>query len=245
LYQGADSSGLQATVLVVGLGALGSAAATVLDRAGLARLVLVDDDRVELSNLQRQTLFDDGDIGQPKVGSAAQRLAADCTTLETRLDGANAAELFGMADLVIDATDDPAAKWLINRTALATATPYCHAGVVQDRGQVLAVVPGRSACLECAFGSLDEPDGPDSGTNANCADLGILAPVAGLLGSLEALAAVGFLTGDPSFRPGRMLSYELGPRRWRHFDIEPVAGCICDPAQKRSPATGEQATCHS
>ena len=157
-----------------------------------------------------------------KVEAARERLGADCETFHARLDTSNASALFGRADFIIDATDDPETKWLINRTALATGKPYCHAGVVGGRGQLMAVVPGRSACLECVFGSFGDLTG-----NAGCAELGVLAPVAGLIGTLEALTATAYLTGDQAFRAGRMLTYELPAGRWRHVDFERVDGCVC------------------
>ncbi len=222
MYDESDSVRAGASVLIVGLGALGSAAASLLADTGLARLLLVDDDRVELSNLQRQVLFSEADIGSSKVEAARERLGADCETFHARLDTSNASALFGRADFIIDATDDPETKWLINRTALATGKPYCHAGVVGGRGQLMAVVPGRSACLECVFGSFGDLTG-----NAGCAELGVLAPVAGLIGTLEALTATAYLTGDQAFRAGRMLTYELPAGRWRHVDFERVDGCVC------------------
>ena len=240
MYQQTDISYHDASILIVGLGALGSAAALALAATRPGQLCLVDNDRVETSNLQRQVLFGPGDIGRPKAEAAHERLATECRSFDTKLDASNCLELFEEADFVIDATDDPRSKWLINHTALLTSTPYCHAGVVRNRGQVMAVLPGLSACLECVFGNFG-----DFSSNADCSSLGILAPVAGLIGTLEALSAVGHLTADPAFRAGRMLTYELGGQGWRQVDFQRVAGCVCDPARKQDPSPGEQATCLS
>ncbi len=212
------------SVLVVGLGALGCPAASVLARAGNVDLGLVDPDRVELSNLQRQVLFGDGDIGRPKAHAAAAALVSRgaeprIEAHALRFDDENCRELFGGHDIVLDCCDDSATKSLINKTALATGTPYVHAGVARTYGQLMTVLPGVSACLTCAFGS-----GSDRRMEG-CSELGILAPVAGLIGSLQALEALRYLNGRQPVQAGVLKAYELKPRRWRRIRFERDRRC--------------------
>ncbi|HET9062196.1 MAG TPA: ThiF family adenylyltransferase, partial [Candidatus Binatia bacterium] len=146
----------RASALVVGIGALGCQAAAALVSAGIGDLTLVDDDRVERSNLQRQVLFDDADIGRPKAIAAAlalqaEALASTITARTERVTPDNAADLVGNHDVTIDATDDPDSKYLLNRTAVEAGKPLVYGGVARTGGLTLAVRPGVSACLACAF----------------------------------------------------------------------------------------------
>lgn len=253
-----------ARVLVVGAGALGCAAARTLAQDGSVRLSLVDDDRVERSNLQRQVLYTDDDLGRLKVEAAAARLADDfgaqVRTAAVRLDARTGPDLINDADIVIDATDDPPSKFLIGRLCVASGVPYVYGGVARTGGQWLLVVPGASACLECVFpssmapraprapmaprapGDPEAPEAPEGSgggggeTAAGCSALGILAPVAGVVGCMQALTALAFLGRPGRSRPGRLHLYELTGVRSRHVDFAPDAGCFCSAAH-RHPET--------
>jgi molybdopterin/thiamine biosynthesis adenylyltransferase len=223
-----------ASVLIVGTGALGCAAAEALARAGIGRLVLVDPDLVELSNLQRKVLFTDADIGRPKVEVAAERLRAMAADLSVdvatiRLDAANACDLLADCDYAIDGSDDPATKFLTNEAALATGTAWCHGGVVQSGGQWMHVEPGAGACLECVF---ERSPADDGASPASCAAMGILAPVAGVVGNAQALAAAAWLVGRPAVA-GRLHTYELRGRQRRAIDFPRLTGCRCQSSRVR------------
>jgi len=233
----------RASVLLIGVGALGCPAAAALTRAGVGTITLLDPDRVELSNLQRQPLFRDADIGRPKVEIAAARLrdlgsltsvVARQERFEDGMDG-----LVGDHDLVIDACDDPIAKLQLNAAAVRTRTPLIYGGVVRTSGQTMPVVPGTSACLECVFAD----DG--RGDAGSCSEMGILAPVAGVIGALQALSALRILGGDRS-GAGRMVVYSLTGRRWRQIAFSRDE--LCPACGARPPVSDDprrQVTCRS
>jgi len=180
-------------------------------------LVLVDPDRVELSNLPRQLLYSEASLGRAKVECAAERLRAGfpATAVEPVADSVredNAAAMIGGADFTVDATDGAVAKFTINDAAVATRRPFCHAGVLGLRGQLLAVRPGRSACLRCLF-----PEAPDDTELATCRQAGILGPVAAVFGALQAAAAITSLRGGPEAQG--LLTYDGRTGRWRRIAL--------------------------
>jgi molybdopterin/thiamine biosynthesis adenylyltransferase len=220
-------------VLIVGAGALGCPAASALAATPGFALTLIDPDRVELSNLQRQLLFDRSTLGRNKAEQARLALLArhpdlEVSALPLRLDQDNATALFESHDFVIDACDDPASKFVINRTALTSGTPFCHAGVARMGGQLMTVIPGRSACLECVFPPGNaSPDNTAGGTGQGCGELGLLGPVAGVIGSLQALEASRVLADPTRARGGCMRIFQIKQTRWRRVEFRPRPGCIC------------------
>ena len=221
-------------VLVAGAGALGCAAARTLAADGGVDLVLVDDDVVELSNLQRQVLYTEADLGRPKVEAAADRLRADfgarVRPVRARLDAATAPSLFAGIDLVLEGTDDPAAKFRIGRLAGEAALPCVHGGVARTGGQWLLVDPGVSACLSCVF-PAPAATAESREDAAGCSALGILAPVAGVVGAMQALQALAFLRRPGRAVAGRLHVYDLGGRRSRHLDVPADPRCSCGAAR--------------
>ena len=183
----------EASVLVIGAGALGSPVATYLAGAGVGRIGIVDDDDVELSNLHRSHLHFEPDLGVPKAESAAAKLrflnpAIVIEPYRTRIDGANAAALIEGQDLVVDCSDSFATRYAVNAACCAARKPLVEAGVLGMAGLVMSIRPGRSACYRCAF-----PESPEDAPR--CADAGILGPAAGVVGSLQALEALKLITG--------------------------------------------------
>jgi molybdopterin/thiamine biosynthesis adenylyltransferase len=215
--------------VVIGVGALGCQAAQALVTAGIGALTLIDDDRVERSNLQRQILFEAADIGRPKAVAAAlllrSRAPASMIVARTeRVTEQNVVELMAGHDVVIDATDDPESKYLLNRSAVETRTPFVYGGVARTSGLALAVQPGRSACLACAF----PPQSAHAGDS--CAALGILAPVAGAIGALQAFLAIRLMENAAEVA-GSLYAYETRGRRWRKFRFDRDPECpTCSPA---------------
>ncbi len=229
------------------MGALGCPAAWALVHAGVGNLTLVDADVVEASNLQRQVLFGEETIGRSKVEAAACALAASAlhtriTSIVDRVTPSNVDDLTSGHDFVIDATDDPTTKLLLNDAAVRHGRPFSYGGVVRTGGQTMAVAPGESPCLECA---LPAPTGPEHQPRG-CNEAGILAPVAGVIGSLQAAAAVEALTRSPAWRPGTMILYEVRGPRWRsiEFSRRPECPC-CGRAAARAVPARRQQTCHS
>lgn len=226
------------TVLVVGMGALGCPAALSLAEAGVSRLVLVDDDVVETTNLQRQRLFAHSDLGAPKVEAAKNALQRRFPDVEViarreRFVRSNSADFMAEVDFTIDACDDPTTKFLINETAAHTGTPFAYGGVLRTGGATMTVVPGVTPCLACVF-----PQAEEAADHAGCDRAGILASVAGVIGAGQALAALSFLSGDRASESGVLTAYELRGRRWRTVRFDRASDCrVCGNLQagERTP----------
>jgi molybdopterin/thiamine biosynthesis adenylyltransferase len=218
-------------VLVVGVGGLGAPAAMALAAAGVGTLVLVDPDRVEISNLHRQPLYETADVGYTKVDVAAARLRARHPRLGVEPRQARfAPEHAAGCDVVLDGTDSIAAKFLVNDACVAAGVPLVHAGVLGFRAQILTVLPGRSACYRCVF---EEP--PPPGDVPSCQEAGVLGPLPALAGALQAAEAVRLVTGSPAAHADRLLSCDLAAGRWR---VLPVAARPSCPACARLHVVG-------
>lgn len=226
-----------ASVVVIGVGALGCAAAETLATAGIGRLALVDHDVVERSNLHRQLLHRTADLGRPKVASAAATLAARHPSLgvEThavRFDAANAAALAADHACIVDATDGIATKFLINDAAVALGRPLVHAGILRFQGQLMTVLPGASACYRCLFGAP-----PEEGSIPSCQEAGVLGSLAGTIGTLQAAEAIRIVTGSGALLTDRLLTYDALAGRWRHVRLRRNPACpACRLVTSRSSA---------
>jgi molybdopterin/thiamine biosynthesis adenylyltransferase len=230
-----ESASILDTILIVGMGGLGVPAACALARGGAKRLGLADPDPVELSNLPRQVIYTTRDIGRRKVDSAAAYLLALRPDLVIHsypfaLDESNAAHLIAAHGFVIDATDDPAAKFLINDTCVALGRPFVYAGVVGTSGQAMTVLPGRTACLRCLF------EGPPAADEtASCREAGILGSVAAVIGEIEAAEAICAARGDTPQLAGRILTYRAAPSaQIRVLEVKARSGCGCGAAKRRT-----------
>jgi molybdopterin-synthase adenylyltransferase len=216
------------SILIVGVGGLGVPALWSLARAGVRRLTIVDPDPVELSNLARQVIYRDRDIGISKVDAAARWLGerfpeVKVETHAVALDASNAARLVAAHDFVIDATDSPAAKFLINDTCIATRTPFVYGGVVGMTGQAMTVIPIDTACIRCVF---ETP--PDEEEIQSCREAGIVGPVAGAIGEMQAGEAMRALRAQKPLLSGKILTYDAsGPSRVRITGVSPRPGCGC------------------
>ncbi len=210
---------LDSHVLIVGLGGLGSPAAMYLAAAGVGKLTLVDDDVVELSNLQRQLAHTEVDIGESKVQSAASKLRAmngsiELAVVNKRVDAEELNSLVVSVDAVIDATDNFATRFAINKACLAAEVPLVSGAAIRLEGQ-LAVFDSRredSPCYECLYKD-------DSGEDLSCADNGVLAPVVGIIGAMQALETIKILTqlGEPLV--GRLLVFDAARLQWREMKL--------------------------
>jgi molybdopterin/thiamine biosynthesis adenylyltransferase len=224
-------------ILIVGIGGLGVPAAWTLARAGIRRLTLIDPDPVELSNLARQVIFRDADLGKPKVECAATRLRerfprTDIDAHAIAYEPHNAIDLAAAHDFLVDATDNPAAKFLINDAALEAGRPFTYGGVLGMSGQAMTIVPGRSACLRCLF---EEP--PDQDEIASCREAGIVGPVAGVIGEVQAAEAIAWLSGAAPRLAGQILTYDATTAgRFRVTDVPARSGCNCGAWRARSAA---------
>ena len=214
-------------VLIVGAGGLGSPAALYLAAAGVGRLGLLDFDRVDLSNLQRQVLFDGEDIGAPKAAAARDRLVAMNPDIrieahEERLTVANAARLVGDYDVVIDGTDRLAVRYLINDACVLLGKPLVSAAIHRFEGQLMTVVPGRSPCYRCLYPHNAEDLVP------NCATAGVLGVLPGVMGTLQATEAMKLLLGIGETLAGRLLLYDALNLRVQELRFQRRADCaVC------------------
>jgi molybdopterin/thiamine biosynthesis adenylyltransferase/TusA-related sulfurtransferase len=211
-------------VAIIGVGGLGCPAALALARLGVPRLGLFDPDVVEASNLPRQLLYTEADIGKPKVDVAAARLrelapGCEIVTHQARLAENNRSLLAGWP-IWLDGTDSLPQKLWLNDAALEQGATLIHGGAVRLGGQVLAVVPRRGPCLRC----LLEED-PAEGAEASCRQAGILGPVVGALGSFMALFAARALHGEDV--AGELLSFDAQRGELRQRTISRRSGCQC------------------
>ena len=219
-----------ASVLVIGVGALGCAAADALAGAGIGRLTLVDHDRVERSNLHRQLLHRTADLGRPKVESARDALAARHPALAmavapVRFGDDNAAALVHGHACVVDATDGIATKFLINDLVVGLRTPLVHAGIVRFQGQLMTILPGVSACYRCLFGAP-----PPDGSVPSCQEAGVLGSLAGTIGALQAAEAIRLVCGTGALLADRLLTYDALAARFRHVKLRRNPACpTCAP----------------
>ncbi|MDS0297825.1 molybdopterin-synthase adenylyltransferase MoeB [Halogeometricum sp. S1BR25-6] len=197
---------LDASVLVVGAGGLGSPAIEYLAAAGVGHLGLVDDDAVERSNLQRQVVHGDGDVGRPKVDSAADYVRGlnpdvDVDTYEARLRKENVG-ILGDYDVVVDASDNFPTRFLVNDFCRIRDIPVAHGAIYRFEGQATTLVPD-GPCYRCLF-----PEAPEPGTVPDCATTGVLGVLPGTLGCIQATEAVKLVLGEGEPLAGRLLFYD-------------------------------------
>ncbi len=219
---------LQARVLIVGAGGLGSPAALYLAAAGVGHLVIADDDEVDLTNLQRQILHGQDDLGRPKVDSARDRLAqvnpdTRVTALQTRLEGPALAAQVAEANLVLDASDNFDTRFAVNAACVAERTPLVSGAAIRMEGQLAVFRPdlGQGPCYRCLYRDGEEAE-------QTCAENGILAPVVGVIGSLQALEAIKVLAGVGEAAGGRLLIFDGTTCEFRTLRLRPDPACpVC------------------
>lgn len=219
----------QARVLVIGAGGLGSPALLYLAAAGVGTIGVIDDDRVDLSNLQRQIIHTDDRLGMPKVFSAQAQMKAlnphvEVRPYHRRLTEAEAAALFADYDLILDGSDNFDTRYLANRTAARLGKPLIAAAITQWEGQISLYDPARGGpCYECVF-----PERPAPGLVPTCAEAGVIAPLPGVLGAMMALEAIKHLTGAGEGLRGAILIHDGLWGETRRIATQPRPGCpIC------------------
>ncbi|WP_434637483.1 HesA/MoeB/ThiF family protein [Klebsiella sp. I138] len=217
---------LASRVLIVGLGGLGSPAALYLAGAGVGTLVLADDDDVHVSNLQRQILFTSEDIAQPKTSAARQRLTQlnpqiEIIALAQRLNGDALHHEVARADLVLDCTDNMETRQAINAACVALATPLITASAVGLGGQLMVLTPPwEQGCYRCLWPDSSEPE-------RNCRTAGIIGPVVGMMGTLQALEAIKWLSGMATPRNTLRL-FDARTSQWRSLALQRAQSCpVC------------------
>jgi molybdopterin/thiamine biosynthesis adenylyltransferase len=231
---------LAARVLIVGAGGLGSPAAFYLAAAGVGHLILVDDDVVELSNLQRQILHDMASLGRPKAESGRDALRAlnpdvQVEALVERLDEARLRALVSRVDLVLDCCDNFATRHAINRACVASRTPLVSGAGIRFSGQVSVydLRDPEAPCYHCLFPEADELE------ELRCATTGVLGPLVGMVGSIQAAEAIKLITGMGEPLVGRLLTVDALRMQWHTIRFRRDPGClVCArpaPASARPP----------
>ncbi len=217
---------LDSQVLIIGLGGLGTPAALYLAGAGVGTLVLADDDDVHLSNLQRQILFTTEDIDRPKSQVSQQRLTQlnpdiQLTALQQRLTGEALKDAVARADVVLDCTDNMATRQEINAACVALNTPLITASAVGFGGQLMVLTPPwEQGCYRCLWPDNQEPE-------RNCRTAGVVGPVVGVMGTLQALEAIKLLSGIET-PAGELRLFDGKSSQWRSLALRRASGCpVC------------------
>ena len=185
----------QSTVVLIGCGALGTVAANNLARAGVGKLVIVDRDFVELNNLQRQMLFDENDVDEPKALAAASKVHDINSEIEAEpvikdLNHTNVEDILNDVDLVLDGTDNIQTRMLINDVCVKQEIPWIYTGAIGTSGMTMNILPGES-CLRCLY-----PNTPKIGSLPTCDTMGVLNTITVIMGSMESTEAIKILTND-------------------------------------------------
>jgi adenylyltransferase/sulfurtransferase len=231
-----------ASVAIVGLGGLGTVAATCLTMAGVGRIRLIDQDTVETHNLQRQILYGIEDVRTPKVEAASRRLGAlnPQVRLEPIAENVREANVDGIvsrSDCIVDGLDNMATRYIINRASVRRSIPYVFAGAIGMEGNISVFRPPATPCLECIMPGLDDVSLP------TCETRGVLGATTGSIGALEATEAIKLLAGIKPLLEGKLLICDLREMDFRTIEIQTRRDCnVCQLKQPTREAEKERLT---
>jgi len=218
---------LNSTISLIGLGALGSPTAYYLVAAGIGNLKIIDYDKVEMSNLQRQILHSTHDINKFKTESAITKLTnlnPDCKidVINEKISSQNSKELLRESDFVIEGSDNVPTKMLTNDTCISLKIPFTIAGVLRFHGQILTVVPkAKTTCYRCIFGDITEGD-----TGMSCSQAGVVGLVPGVLGCLEANEAIKYILGIGELLTNKIMYIDLLQNSYNFIEVHRDENCI-------------------
>ena len=218
----------EAKVLIIGAGGLGAPVALYLAAAGIGMIGILDHDRVEISNLQRQIVHFTKDINVSKVISAKEKMLAinpgiTVRTYQELLRADNIRDIVRSYDFIVDGSDNFPTKFLVNDACIMENIPFSHGGILRFTGQTMTVIPGRSACYRCLFRHPPPPDAVPT-----CSQAGVLGAVAGILGSIQATEALKFITGVGKILSGTLLSFDARTLQFRKVKLKQQKNCpIC------------------
>ncbi len=220
---------LASRVLVIGLGGLGSPLTMYLASSGVGHLVICDDDRVDLSNLQRQIVHRTADVGRDKVASARDTLLAlnpeiEITAIRTRLTGEALHEQVRLADVVVDASDNFITRFALNAACVTEQKPLVSGAVIRLQGQVTVFQSGHadSPCYQCLYAGMQEAEAVD----ADCRQQGVLAPVAGIIACIQATETLKVLLNVGDTLTGRLLLLDALSMEWRVVKVPKDPACL-------------------
>jgi adenylyltransferase/sulfurtransferase len=224
---------LRAKVLIIGTGGLGSPSALYLASAGIGKIGIVDSDKVELSNLQRQILHSTKDVGRPKVESARDRLTGintdvAVTSYNTRLTSKNILDIIKDYDIVADCSDNFPTRYLVNDACVLSGKPLSHGGMFRFDGQAITILPGKSACYRCLF-----PEPPPPEMVPTCQQAGILGAVAGVIGTVQANEVLKYVLETGELLSGKLLVFNALNSSFRQVKV---------PRDPKCPVCGENPT---
>jgi sulfur-carrier protein adenylyltransferase/sulfurtransferase len=217
-----------ARVLLVGAGGLGSPAALYLAASGVGTIGVIDNDKVDVSNLQRQVLYDTDSVGRPKADAAKERLLALNPEIEliahaVELRAANVRDIFSRYDVVLDGTDRFTTRYLTNDACVILRKPLVSAAIHRFEGQAMTYAPGRGPCYRCLF-----PEPPADGVVPNCAEAGVLGVLPGVMGTIQATEAIKLIIGVGEPLLGRLLTYDALAMRFEEFRFTRRQDCaVC------------------
>ncbi len=215
-------------VLIIGAGGLGAPAALYLAAAGVGTLGIVDGDKVELSNLQRQIIHFAEDVSIAKVVSATQKVQAlnpdvKVNAIQEHVCASNICDIIRGYDFIIDGTDNFAAKFLINDACVMEKIPFSHGGILRFTGQTMTILPGQSACYRCIFSAP-----PPRNAVPTCSQAGVLGAIAGMLGTIQAAEALKFLAKIGTLLTNRLLTFDALEMDFRKVVLHKQANCrVC------------------
>jgi molybdopterin/thiamine biosynthesis adenylyltransferase len=216
-------------VVVIGIGGLGSISSTKLVTLGIKHLRIVDPDVVDASNLQRQFLYREKDIGQPKIHLAARRLRPlnPDVTIEPREEQLNENTVDGMLegmDVVVDGLDRFAPRYILNKACVRNNIPYVFAGALGATGNLTTILPGKTPCLECVYGGVDDRNQP------TCATIGVHPTLLGVVANIQVHEALHIILGQAPLLASQLLFVDLNTLRFDQFPIARHIDCpVCGP----------------
>lgn len=239
---------LSGRVTLCGCGALGTVLANTLVRAGVGFVRIIDRDFVEPSNLQRQVLFDEGDVAGnlPKAEAAATKLRQinSSVTIEpvvADINRTNIEDFCDGADLILDGSDNFEVRYLINDVAVKTGKPWVYGGAVGSQGMTMTIIPGEAPCLRCVFEAAPAP-----GETGTCETAGVLAPAVNIVASYQATEAIKLLSGNRAAVNRELLILDVWENTNRRVKVAPLAGrkgeCPCCAKRKFEWLDGEHGT---
>jgi len=219
---------LDAKVLIIGAGGLGSPAGLYLASAGIGTIGIVDSDKVELNNLQRQILHSSSNVGMYKVESAKEKMTGINPDVKVinhnlRVDSKNISDIIRDYDIVIDGSDNFPTRYLVNDACVLNGKPLSHGGIFRFDGQVITILPHESACYRCLF-----PEPPPPGLAPSCQEAGILGAVAGVIGTIQANEVLKYILGIGDLLAGKLLVFSALDSSFRQVKVPRDAKCpIC------------------
>lgn len=216
---------VDATVLIVGMGGLGCPAAMYLSAAGVGHLIIADDDTVEITNLQRQIAHEQSNLGESKVSSAETTLKGlnpdvRITQINNRLEGDLLEKVVVSADVVVDASDNFSTRFAVNQSCLKNKKPLVSGAAIRMEGQIAVFDSGNpeSPCYQCLYSECGDDD-------ASCSQNGVMAPLVGIIGSVQAMETIKLITGIGNSLVGRLLLLDATAMQWREMKLPRDPSC--------------------